>query len=113
MAGAHTKGADYPKHIMDSVFGKGGKKGRQGYGLRFAPCESTELLDYNGAQLLLISTGREGDEGLEVSLGEGRGKALANKENEEAAEQPHDIVFRELAIDAEKFPAGALSGEWL
>lgn len=69
---AHTKGAEYPTEILHEVFGKGGDKGRESYGLRFVSCEMTELLDYKGAQLLLIAaTG--GEEGLETSLGEGRG----------------------------------------
>jgi hypothetical protein len=73
---AHTKGAQYPEWIMRDVFGMGGgagSKGREAYGLRFASCETPELLDYVGTQLLLIAA-REGVEGLETSLGEGRGK---------------------------------------
>lgn len=68
---SHAKGAAYPDHIMDGVFGKG-SKGRESYGLRFASCETPEVLDYVGAQLLLIAS-KGGDEGLEASLGEGRG----------------------------------------
>ncbi|KAL0579935.1 hypothetical protein V5O48_002106 [Marasmius crinis-equi] len=70
---AGASGAEYPENIMESVFRKGGgKKGRESYGLRFASCETTELLDYEGAQLLLIAA-REGEEGLETSLGDDRG----------------------------------------
>ncbi|KAG6856433.1 hypothetical protein H0H87_004560 [Tephrocybe sp. NHM501043] len=69
----HNKGAEYPKDIMKGIFGKGGRKGRESYGLRFATCAVPELLDYKGAELLLIAA-RRGEEGLERSLGEGRGK---------------------------------------
>lgn len=65
------KGVDYSPTIMDTVFGKG-SKGRQSYGLRFTSCSTTDLLDAEGAQLLLIAA-RQGEEGLETSLGEGRG----------------------------------------
>ena len=62
---------------MHDVFGSASKKGKQSrgresYGLRFASCETPEMLDFEGAQLLLIAS-REGEEGLEASLGEGRG----------------------------------------
>ncbi|KAG6810240.1 hypothetical protein H0H92_012762 [Tricholoma furcatifolium] len=70
------KGAEYPEGIMSSVFGKeheGKTKGRESYGLRFAACETQELLDYRGAELLFIAA-RAGEEGLEESLGEGRGE---------------------------------------
>ena len=74
----HTKGADYPAWIMRGVFGAAAgqgqheRRGREPYGLRFASCETPELLEYEGAQLLLIAA-REGERGLEDSLGEGRG----------------------------------------
>ncbi|KAG6846176.1 hypothetical protein H0H93_015588, partial [Arthromyces matolae] len=71
---AHTKGAEYSEDILTGVFGKGGgKKGREKYGLRFATCEMPELLDYERAEVLLIAA-RGGEEGLETSFGEGRGK---------------------------------------
>lgn len=73
----HSKAAEYPQWIMHDVFGSASKKGKQSrgresYGLRFASCETPEMLDFEGAQLLLIAS-REGEEGLEASLGEGRG----------------------------------------
>jgi hypothetical protein len=74
---AHNKPAEYPEWITRDIFGKSNLKnqgrGRESYGLRFASCETPELLDYKGAQLLLIAA-REGEEGLETSLGEGRGR---------------------------------------
>jgi hypothetical protein len=70
--GMHTKGAPYPEGILKDVFGKG-ERGRESYGLRFTGCEVPELLDYKGAEVILIAT-KEGEEGLETSLGEGRGK---------------------------------------
>jgi hypothetical protein len=75
----HSKPAEYPDWFMRNIFGKSEghgqaqARGRKSYGLRFASCETPELLDYKGAELLLIAA-RDGEEGLEVSLGEGRGK---------------------------------------
>lgn len=68
-----SKKAQYPDEIMREVFGKGGSRGQEAYGLRFASVERKELLDYEGAELLLIAA-RSGEEGLETSLGEGRGE---------------------------------------
>ena len=65
--------ADFPEEIMRNVFGKGGQRGRESYGLRFAACERKEMLDYEGAELLFIAA-RSGEGGLEHSLGEGRGQ---------------------------------------
>lgn len=73
------KGADYPEWLMHDVFGSvgGGEtepaRGREEYGLRFVSCETIELMDYTHAQLLMIAA-RPGEEGLEESLGEGRGE---------------------------------------
>ena len=60
--------AEYPSHLIQSVFGNGKE------GVRFAPCVTPELLDYENAQLLLIPA-RGGEDGLEESLGGGRGKS--------------------------------------
>ena len=60
-----TKGADYPAWIMGDVFGAAAgqgqneRRGRKPYGLRFASCETPELFEYEGTQLLLIAA-REG-----------------------------------------------------
>ena len=72
-----TKGADYPAWIMRDVFGatarqgQKGRRGREPYRLRFANCETPDL-EYEGTQMLLIAA-REGEQGLEDSLAEGRG----------------------------------------
>ncbi|KAI0347954.1 hypothetical protein BDW22DRAFT_1410298 [Trametopsis cervina] len=102
--------AEFSEEIMREVFGKGGARGRESYGLKFATVERREMLDYEGAELLFIAA-RSGEEGLENSLGEGRGEALAEAEK---AEETHsvDSVLKELAIDAEKIPAAPLEGEW-
>ena len=104
--------ANFPDHIMKEVFGAGvkGGRGRESYGLRFASVEREEMLDHEGAELLLISA-RSGEEGLEKSLGEGRGEAL--KETEQA-EGKHSIetVLKELAMDPEKIPVEPLEGHW-
>jgi len=73
----HSKPAEYPPWILHNIFGAGkGKtahtKGRESYGLRFVACGTPELLDYKGAEILLIAA-RDGEQGLEKSLGEGRG----------------------------------------
>ncbi|KAA1468041.1 hypothetical protein DENSPDRAFT_814046 [Dentipellis sp. KUC8613] len=103
--------AKYPDWVMKDIFGKGGEKGRESYGLRFASVERPELLDYEGTELLLIAS-HMGDEGLETSLGEGRGHALHEAEEEESKETINE-VFRELATDREKFPAEPLEGRWI
>ena len=58
---------------MTEVFGKGGGRGREDFGLRFSSVERKEMLDYEGVELLFIAA-RSGESGLEQSLGEGRGK---------------------------------------
>ncbi|KAI0778751.1 hypothetical protein BD413DRAFT_609321 [Trametes elegans] len=102
--------AEYPEEIMEGVFGKGGKRGRESYGLRFAPVERRELLDHEGAELLFIAA-RSGQEGLETSLGEGRGHALEEAEKDEGKETM-DEVMQEIAMDDGKNPADPLEGEW-
>jgi hypothetical protein len=66
--------AKYPEAVLDRVF-KRGSKGRHPFGLRFAPCGCIELLDYEGAELLLIAA-RTGASGSDKSLGEGRGEGI-------------------------------------
>ncbi|RPD65147.1 hypothetical protein L227DRAFT_591317 [Lentinus tigrinus ALCF2SS1-6] len=102
--------ADFPEEIMRDVFGKGGQRGRESYGLRFASCERREMLDCEGAELLFIAA-RSGDEGLEQSLGEGRGQALEEVEKSESKETI-DQVMKELAMDGSKVPADPLGGGW-
>ena len=58
---------------MKEVFGMGGSKGREDYGLRFSSVETAELLDYEGAELLLIGS-KAGQAGIEDKLGEERGE---------------------------------------
>lgn len=62
---------------MKNVFGMG-TRGREAYGLRFASCDTVELLNYEGVELLMIAS-RTGEEGLEQSLGEGRGEGAYTK----------------------------------
>jgi hypothetical protein len=74
---AHSKAAEYPQWIMHDDFGSASEKGnqtrgREPYGLRFASCETPEMLEFEGAQLLLIAS-KDGKEGFEASLREGRG----------------------------------------
>ncbi|KZT30877.1 hypothetical protein NEOLEDRAFT_1083382 [Neolentinus lepideus HHB14362 ss-1] len=104
------KRAKYPENIMEEVFGEG-TKGRDKYGLRFSAVTRPELLDYEGAELLLIGA-RSGEDGLETSLGEGRGEAL-NETAEKEYDKSIQVVLKELALDGEKIPAVPLKGEWL
>ncbi|KAI0828932.1 hypothetical protein BC628DRAFT_1417315 [Trametes gibbosa] len=102
--------ANYPEQLMKDVFGKGGSKGRESYGLRFASVERQELLDYEGAELLFIAA-RSGEQGLETSLGEGRGHALEQAEKDESRETI-DEIMKELAMSDGKIPADPLEGNW-
>ncbi|KAI0756322.1 hypothetical protein C8Q80DRAFT_1215316 [Daedaleopsis nitida] len=102
--------ADYPEDIMEGVFGKGGHRGRGSYGLRFAACERKEMLDYEGAELLFIAA-RSGEQGLEQSLGEGRGQALEEVEKSESNESMEQVM-KELAMDESEIPPNPLEGEW-
>jgi hypothetical protein len=121
--------ADFPDEVMRDVFGQGTKGTDQSIGLRFASVIRPDLLDYEGAELLLIAA-RAGEDGVEQSLGEGRGEGetkspgvplqvtdrgfTALKETEEMeGKESIDQVFKELAMDAEKFPSEALEGEWI
>ncbi|KAF8879093.1 hypothetical protein CPB84DRAFT_1793614 [Gymnopilus junonius] len=113
---SHGKGAEYPESLMRDVFGTAEglehqARGRHSYGLRFTSCETPELLDYKGAELLFIAA-RSGEKGLEESLGEGRGKALSLIEDKEAHESVQQ-VFQELGLENEKFPVEALEGSWI
>ncbi|EGO26872.1 hypothetical protein SERLADRAFT_464431 [Serpula lacrymans var. lacrymans S7.9] len=102
--------AEYSSSIMDQVFGKG-TRGRQSYGLRFSACNHIDLLNHKGAELLLIAA-RTGASGNDQSLGEGRGEALQEAEENEGKE-PVEDVFKELAMDKDVFPAEPLQGEWI
>lgn len=103
---------EYSSQLMRAVFGAGtGGKGRHDYGLRFSPCETPELLDYTGSQLLFIAV-REGLEGLEEAIGEERGKALAEAEEKDEKESVEKI-YRELGFDMKQFPVEPLKGEWI
>ncbi|KAJ2934475.1 hypothetical protein H1R20_g2634, partial [Candolleomyces eurysporus] len=105
----HIKEAEYSEEIMKKVFGAG-TKGRESFGLRFASVETPELLEHPNAQLLFIAA-REGSQGLETSLGEGRGEALERAEDQEASRRIED-VFKELGLDTDIFLPDALEGKW-
>jgi hypothetical protein len=120
---------------MRDIFEEG-KRGRDWYGLRFAPCGTPELLDYKGAELLLIAA-REGEEGLEKSLGEGRGRGKGHDLNfaivisvnaflslgfllalsevsEKEAHASIQQVFDELGLEPDEFPTEPLAeGSWV
>ena len=123
---APEKRAQYPDTILDSVFERR-SRGRHEYGLRFTTCRTIELLDYEGAELLMIAA-RSGVAGSDTSLGEhcGEGASVGRRggldtqesiELKEAGEtESHEAmkdVFRELAMDKEAFPAEPLKGKWI
>lgn len=95
---------------MTEVFGRGGGRGREDFGLRFASVERKQMLDYEGVEQLFIAA-RSGDKGLEQSLGEGRGIALTEAEEKESQESIQQ-VFEELYMDSDKIPADPLEGMW-
>ncbi|KAG2122073.1 hypothetical protein BD769DRAFT_983038 [Suillus cothurnatus] len=99
-----SRRAIYSEDIMKHVFGRG-EKGRSSIGLRFTNCNSIELLDHQGAELLLIPA-RTGTEGNDQSLGNGRGEALEEVSRCESGERVEQI-FKELAFHKDRFPAGA------
>ncbi|KZT08550.1 uncharacterized protein LAESUDRAFT_742284 [Laetiporus sulphureus 93-53] len=105
-----NRAVDFPERIMKEVFGVGGERGREDFGLRFASVERVEMLDHEGVELLFIAA-RSGDEGLEKSLGEGRGEALHELEERESKETIQQIM-KELALDSEKIPVNPLEGDW-
>ncbi|THG99882.1 hypothetical protein EW026_g2560 [Hermanssonia centrifuga] len=103
--------AEFPAYIMKEVFGQGGARGREDFGLKFASVERKEMLDHEGAELLLIAA-RSGEEGLDKSLqGEGRGQALKGTEETEG-HKSIETVLKELAMDSQKIPAEPLEGNW-
>jgi hypothetical protein len=104
-----SRRAIYSEDIMKHVFGRG-EKGRSSIGLRFTNCNSIELLDHQGAELLLIPA-RTGTEGNDQSLGNGRGEALEEVSRCESGERVEQI-FKELAFHKDRFPAEPLKGEW-
>jgi len=120
--------AKYPEEIMKEVFGMGGSKGREDYGLKFSSIETTELLDYEGAELLLIAS-VAGEAGVEEKLGEGRGEGTAcTQRMADKADQWHielrrvekdeegetiDKVLRELGTDQSSFLTEPLEGQWI
>jgi len=104
-----SRRAMYSEGIMKHVFGRG-EKGRSSIGLRFTNCNCIELLEHEGAELLLIPA-RTGTEGNDQSLGNGRGEALEEVSRYESEEQVEQI-FKELAFNKDQFPAEPLKGEW-
>ena len=120
--------AKYPEDVMKEVFGMGGSKGREDYGLRFSSVETAELLDYEGAELLLIAS-KAGEAGLEDKLGEGRGEGtfafnriangtdqchieLSRVEKGEGGKSINEVLG-ELGADQSSFPTDPLEGQWI
>jgi len=99
-----SRRAGYPDEIMSEIFGRG-TKGRASYGLRFASCERAELLDYEGAELLLIAA-KEGTE-----LGEGTGQGKLNDLS--GLDIDNRLLFASIAMDNDVISPDALEGHWI
>ncbi|TFY59445.1 hypothetical protein EVJ58_g5774 [Rhodofomes roseus] len=100
----------YPEQIMTEVFGKGGRRGVDEYGLRFACVERKQMLNYEGVELLFIPAG-SGRQSVGDHLGQEQNEATekaSGKESREGVEQ----IFKELAMNAETIPAEPLGGQW-
>ena len=72
-AGRTSGKAEFSKDIMENLFGKGGKGGRESYGRRFISADPATLLDYEGCELLLIAS-RSGQKGIEAHVGKEDGQ---------------------------------------
>ncbi|KAF9229058.1 hypothetical protein BS17DRAFT_742669 [Gyrodon lividus] len=104
-----NKRANYPEAILANIFERG-SRGRHPFGLRFTTCCCIELLDYAGAELLLIAA-RTGAAGNDKSLGEHRGEGTEVGERE--SQEPVEDMFRDLAMDKNAFSAEPLKGHWI
>ncbi|KZO94858.1 hypothetical protein CALVIDRAFT_538638 [Calocera viscosa TUFC12733] len=95
--------ADYPEGVVDAEFGGEG----DAKGLRFVPANPVHLLDYKGAEILLIADKAE----IGQVVGE---EAAGEVERDAEADEglSDEKVMQELRMHAEKFPAEALEGEW-
>lgn len=103
------KRAKYSKEIMDKVFGRG-SKGTESAGLRFAGCERADLLDQEGAQVLLIAS-KVGEKGLEESLAEGRGEGKpSHKQSHSSDAQPRSSLERSRARGEQRVARGYIRG---
>ncbi|KAG0704402.1 hypothetical protein DFH29DRAFT_997700 [Suillus ampliporus] len=89
-----SRRANYSEGIMKHVFGRGERGRSSSIGLRFTSCNCIELLDHEGAELLLIPALLE---------------EVGRRESEEQVKQ----IFKELAFDKDRFPTEALKGEWI
>jgi len=96
--------ADYPKEIIKEDFGGAG----DGKGLRFVPANPVKLLDFKGAELLLIGNKTEIDE----VLGTEAADDLITAADQDSIRLSAEQVMEELMMDSEKFPAEPLEGDW-
>ncbi|KAH9964205.1 hypothetical protein BC827DRAFT_1259717 [Russula dissimulans] len=101
--------AKYPDWILDKISGRGRGKGREDCGLRFAPVEGIEFLEYEGAELLLIAA-RVGEE---LGNQETDNKAAPRHTKKKESKGSVDEVSRGLATDSARFPAEPLTGLWI
>ncbi|CAG8617511.1 4674_t:CDS:2 [Ambispora leptoticha] len=94
-----SKKSSYPPELMEKF-----------EGLRFAPLRTTEFLDYENCELVLIGT----DEDIKGELG-APGEYLESWADEEAKEVQllkDRAIFEELHLEPKDFPHESLKGIW-
>ncbi|WWD05810.1 hypothetical protein V865_003893 [Kwoniella europaea PYCC6329] len=92
------KRAQYPQHLLDIFRNR-----------RFIPSNPVSLLDYQGAELLIITSPHE----LHESLGKQGEKVEDDLDHDSAAEKVSmDDALKELGLSKREFPEDALEGNW-
>ncbi|KIJ54371.1 hypothetical protein M422DRAFT_775501 [Sphaerobolus stellatus SS14] len=102
------KRAKYSEEAKEEAFGGVGGKGVEAK--KFSAANPVTLMDYQGAELLIIGDKKNVDDIL--------GEEGSNKEMERAAIEDTESldaahVMKELVLDAKKFPPDALRGDWV
>ncbi|OCF57995.1 hypothetical protein L486_04022 [Kwoniella mangroviensis CBS 10435] len=92
------KRAQYPQHLLDIFRNR-----------RFIPSNPVSLLDYQGAELLIITSPHE----LHESLGKQGEKVEDDLDHDSAVEKVSmDDALKELGMSKSEFPEDALEGNW-
>ncbi|WVW80062.1 hypothetical protein I302_102035 [Kwoniella bestiolae CBS 10118] len=92
------KRAQYPQHLLDIFHNR-----------RFIPSNPVSLIDYPGAELLIITSPHE----LHESLGKNGEKVEEDLDHSSAAEKVSmDDALKELGLSKKEFPEDALEGNW-
>ncbi|EJU06110.1 hypothetical protein DACRYDRAFT_44669, partial [Dacryopinax primogenitus] len=96
--------AQYPEEVIEAEFGGEG----DGKGLRFIPANPVKLLDFKGAEILLIADKKD----IAEVVGEAAAEQVEESAEEEGKELSEQMVMKELMMDVEKFTAEPLEGMW-